>query len=1054
MTHFNSSTLERNGITINTQSVSSSRSQDDYCDGWRIEPSGILEVKPSSSNGATCQSLVTMNVRIVKKGNVRFTYQYVYPSETESALLFTFHHKNSEEVAVSKPSYSGLSEIDTFDIKFPRQTGYTSSRWSSLDVPLQPGFYSFIWRSLVLGSGFSRDVFGSFSTNGKKVRRSVSSTPSSQGFIRIKSIDIYGTAFASDCTPCDEGFYSNTTGSGNCLPCPASTFSAQKGSVTCSQCDSTTSYSSPGSTACIRRPICDMNDVYQVKSSCVQNQQMTIYKWIEPKICHDVSNLLSRLGPSKIPCNSSSLQSDRECSPGMELINGKCSFCPPNHYNDGSLVKCKQCPPSSLPRYELVLNTWKNELDSSVSQFLTSDCFSTQDPSVVFNDCNVNLDPWKVIPSTEGSYIRSSETPLDSILTLTLTIPGFRHSSGGQFMFAFSLIGPDSSLQLYEVKGKMSRLIGFWTTATGGTSPGEREGLDQTGTTSVKVKEDERVEFRHFVRENVPVSFTWIYRRSQLVQSHAKIYSISLSNPSASGAVSCSSCSMNEISNLVASEDVDLKGKIGLKNRHGEISKDVDEEYKCIPCPSGQYLNVEGGKDESRNLVTFSTTSSSPSLTSSRLEQGRVVVNGSDDSFMMVEGTRRRRNSRETGNRGGGKLVELNAECLKCPPGFIINSTLPFAKGMRESCIKCGPGLISNSEGTECIADCNTLEIDGDEYSLSSLSYPLSFQASQLFTASGMKYFHTFNISLCGSPIKDLCANNASSPKFSTSIDPGGFVDSSLSSLVCRSTMIPDGDENVFSTQSVSLASKLRGVSRKPKLLEQEVIGQFASVKSDLHFFFEPTSPTTSCKKGRSVIITLRCDPSVPSDSTPIISAPSSCPLATCDGCTFNLLIRSNSSATCRKCRETDYDTVRGECVDGVQNVHLINPKNCIIDMVSRKNILVRHCSLLPRSIQLFLTFISFFAVIMTVLLIYFWKKNRKLEYNYSQLIENKNTSESCMEDDDEEEDNKDEATRTRRHDSSEHPSLRQKIISNRNEVDYAGYETIQLTKHMQEDVC
>ena len=439
----------------------------------------------------------------------------------------------------------------------------------------------------------------------------------------------------------------------------------------------------------------------------------------------------------------------------------------------------------------LVLNTWKNEFDSSVSQFLTTDCFSTQDPSVAFNGCNVNLDPWKVIPSTEGSYIRSSETPLDSILTLTLTIPGFRHSSGGQLMFAFSLIGPDSSLQLYEVKGKMSRLIGFWTTATGGTSPEEREGFDQTGMMSIKVKEDERIEFRHFVRENVPVSFTWIYRRSQLVQSHAKIYSISLSNPSASGAISCSSCSMNEISNLVASEDVDLKGKIGFKNRHeetwkddvGENKKDVDEEYKCIPCPSGQYLNVEGGKEKSRNLVTFSTSSSSSSsLTSSRLEQGRIVANGSDNSFMMVEGTRKRR-SRETGNRegngnrrggngnrGGGRLVELNAECLKCPPGFIINSTLPFAKGMKESCIKCGPGLISNSEGTECIADCNTLKIDGDEYSLSSLSYPLSFQASQLFTASGMKYFHTFNISLCGSPIRDLCTNNATSPKFSTSI--------------------------------------------------------------------------------------------------------------------------------------------------------------------------------------------------------------------------------------------------------------------------------------------
>ena len=863
-----------------------------------------------------------------------------------------------------------------------------------------------------------------------------SSSPSEalQGFVRIKSIEIYGTAFASDCTPCDEGYYTNVTGSSFCLPCPADSFSSEKGSVTCSSCDSITSYSPVGSTACIKRPICDMNDLYMVKTSCVEGKQTSSYKWIEPKICHDVNNIISKVRTSTIPCNSSWIQSDRECSPGMELVNGKCSFCPPNYYNDGSLSKCQQCPPSSLPLYELVLNTWKNELDPDVDDLLNRDCFSTLDPSATFNDCQGNVDVWKAIPSTEGSYIRSSEAPLDSILMLRLSVPGFRHSSGGQLVFDFSLIGTDSSLQLYELKGKTSRQIGSWVTDHVGNGEG------------IKVKEDERREFRHFIRENVPVSFTWIYQRTQLVQSHVKIYSMSVGNSLAAGATSCSSCTsldagnnQNEGNLISELTKIRRKGRVAAKGTNwNQEEEELDEEdSKCIPCPSGQYLSVEG--QESRNLVTFS---SHPSPF-----KHEISANVSRNLFTDEEEKRRNRTRRSSVKLAAG---EFNAECLKCPPGFIINSTLSFPKGIKESCIQCGPGLISNSEGTDCMAPCQELHIDGDEYTLTGLKYPLTFQATELFTASGMKYFNSFNISLCGSQIRNLCVNNATSPTFSTTINVGSVIDTSFSSLVCRSTMVPDGEGSLFSTRSVSLANKLMGITREAKLFGQEVIEQFSKVNSDLHFFFEPTSPTFSCKKGRSMIITLRCDPSVPSDSQPIISAPSSCPLGTCDGCSFNLLIRSNSTAACRTCRETDYDTVIGECINGVQHVHLINPKNCIIDLKSKKSILTRHCSVLPQSVQLFLTMVSFFAIVMSVLLIHCWKKNQKLEYNYSKLVENKNTSESCMEDEDEEPEGSNEPKTG----SDEHQSLRQKIISSRNEVDYSGYETIQLTKHMQEDIC
>lgn len=1103
VTQFNSSTLEKNGISIKTQSVYS-RVLSDHCEGWSMKPSGLIEVKPLSMSGSTCQSVVTMNVRIVKKGNLRFTYQYIHPSDSESTLVFSFHHRNSEDV-ISKASFSAdIADIDTFDVKFPRETaGYSSSRWSNFDVPLQPGYYTFIWRSLVIGSDFSRDVFGSFSkeANDDDVQNSIrqkrfspldtsssssSSTTSIQGFIRIKSIEIYGTAFASDCTPCDEGFFSNVTGSKNCLPCPVNTFSSGKGSITCSACDSTSSYSPLGSTACIKRPICGMDDVYVVKSNCNENKQTSTYKWIEPRVCHDVNNsLLSRLKPSINPCNaSSSLQSDRECSPGMELVSGKCSLCRPNYYNDGSLTRCEQCPPSSLPLYELVLNTWKNDMDPMVKNLIAFDCFSTLDPSSTFNDCKGNVDPWKVIPSTEGSYIRSSEAPIDSILTLTLTIPGFRHSSGGQLMFTFSLIGSDSSMQLYESKGKMSRQIGSWIASSssniGHESLSEGEGV-------IRVKEDEKVVFRHSIRENVPVSFTWIYQRSQLVQSHVKLYSISVTNPTISGAISCSSCTTLESVRRRTNHDDDDKGNgIGsdikdttkISDWNWRTNNERDEESKCIPCPSGQYLNVEGKETRRENLVTFtshSSSSSSSPFDTRTLEQGRQhesIPNGSDNLFIEQSEVMVKQVKREMGKSQevkkvsvtGSKLTQLNAECLKCPSGTIINSTLSFPKGRKESCISCGTGLVSNDDGTDCIADCNKLIVQGgDEYNLSVLKYPLTFQANHLFTSSGMKYFHSFNISLCGSQVSNLCTNNATSPKFSTSISPTtGFIDTSFPSLVCRSTMIPDGDDNVFSTQSVSLANKLRGISRETHFMDQQVIDQFTRVKSDLHFYFEPTSPTMSCKKGRSMIVTLRCDPTVPTD-TPIISAPSSCPLGTCDGCSFNLLVRSNSSAACRKCQENDYDTVIGECINGEQKVHFINPKNCIIDMKSKKSVSKRKCSILPRSVELFLSFVSFFAFIMSVLLIYCWKKNQKLEYNYSKLVENTQTSESCMEDD--EVDGYDDEGHEQRRDSlataaavnegkSEHQSLRQKIISSRNEIDYSGYETIQLTKHMQEDIC
>lgn len=83
------------------------------------------------------------------------------------------------------------------------------------------------------------------------------------------------------------------------------------------------------------------------------------------------------------------------------------------------------------------------------------------------------------------------------------------------------------------------------------------------------------MQFRYEITKNVSVTYSFMYRRSLHIQSHARIYEIQITNTINAGAVKCVNC--------------------------------VDQ-LNCVPCPSGQYLESQLDKSISP-VVTSSKVS-------------------------------------------------------------------------------------------------------------------------------------------------------------------------------------------------------------------------------------------------------------------------------------------------------------------------------------------------------------------------------------------------------------------------------------------------------------
>ncbi|XP_076357562.1 endosome/lysosome-associated apoptosis and autophagy regulator family member 2-like isoform X1 [Tachypleus tridentatus] len=346
-------------------------------------------------------------------------------------------------------------------------------------------------------------------------------------------------------------------------------------------------------------------------------------------------------------------------------------------------------------------------------------------------------------------------------------------------------------------------------------------------------------------------------------------------------------------------------------------------------------------------------------------------------------------------------------ECSPCPPNTYVSEPLPY--GIK-SCKHCGPGLQSeNSES--CYSDCHIFLADGQEFDFSVLPEFNEIRGTPLFTASGTQYFHVFNISLCGhdGKPKAVCKNNVSYHETVGEIQK----EEEIRSMICRSTFVPssEGGSSTLATQSVSLGDTLIGITTRPvynniSIVEEFVEGQ--AHQKDIHFYYSSSNPTQACKSGRATTITLHCDKSIEGNGTVLL--PTSCPDGTCDGCNFHFMWKTQLA--CRICMEEDYEVVKGECLHGVQTLHYISPQGCI----SRKGVgatltRTQPCSAIPKELQAIIGITIALGILLSTMVLYFWKKNRKLEYKYMKLVQSNSakegelpSAESCAIDDEEEE--------------------------------------------------
>ncbi|XP_042895596.1 endosome/lysosome-associated apoptosis and autophagy regulator family member 2 isoform X1 [Parasteatoda tepidariorum] len=346
-------------------------------------------------------------------------------------------------------------------------------------------------------------------------------------------------------------------------------------------------------------------------------------------------------------------------------------------------------------------------------------------------------------------------------------------------------------------------------------------------------------------------------------------------------------------------------------------------------------------------------------------------------------------------------------ECFPCPYNTFLWKAVPEGP---ESCKSCGPGLRSE-DGQRCYSDCRVYLFDGTIFDLTTLPMFTEVRGSPLFTASGTQYFHVFNISLCGSSGKPvaMCKNNVTYH----SLDPQ--TEEMVNSFICRATVVPSQSSesrDPLVTQSVSLGDTLVGITTKHKLGNIEVVDEFvesAEGQSDIHFFYSSTEKTQACSEGRTTTITLRCDSTM--EGNGVISPPSSCSDGTCNGCNFHFLWKTRLA--CRVCTESDYQIVRGECLNGKQTLHYISPQGCILPNGSPEDTFRKTipCTMIPKQLQLVIGAGVGLGVLLLVMVVYFWKKNRKLEFKYMKLIQSSSSKdgelpavESCGIEGDEEE--------------------------------------------------
>uniref|UniRef100_A0A2D4L4P4 MRH domain-containing protein n=1 Tax=Micrurus paraensis TaxID=1970185 RepID=A0A2D4L4P4_9SAUR len=346
----------------------------------------------------------------------------------------------------------------------------------------------------------------------------------------------------------------------------------------------------------------------------------------------------------------------------------------------------------------------------------------------------------------------------------------------------------------------------------------------------------------------------------------------------------------------------------------------------------------------------------------------------------------------------GHYIDKTSGGCSPCPSNTYLKAHQPYGN---QACIPCGPGTKNNKMHSLCYNDCHfsiSMKDRTLEYNFSKLANSTSFLEGPSFTSKGLKYFHHFNISLCGNYGKKtaLCINNVTDIHI---LDKGTEFSKSTLSYICQSVMIPSevmGYKTTVSSQPVSLADSFVGVTTKPTLDNITSHADYFPAKNgnlpDVIFFYRSKDVTQTCRDGRVTTIRLRCDPL--KFELGSLSLPSKCPDGTCDGCTFHFLWESVEA--CPLCSAEDYHAIISACIGGIQRTTYVwrKPKLCAGGVLLPEE-KVSICKSMDFWFKVGISAGTCAAVLLTVMTCYFWKKNQKLEYKYSKLVMNASAKDS-----------------------------------------------------------
>uniref|UniRef100_A0A146ZIT8 Endosome-lysosome associated apoptosis and autophagy regulator family member 2a n=1 Tax=Fundulus heteroclitus TaxID=8078 RepID=A0A146ZIT8_FUNHE len=340
----------------------------------------------------------------------------------------------------------------------------------------------------------------------------------------------------------------------------------------------------------------------------------------------------------------------------------------------------------------------------------------------------------------------------------------------------------------------------------------------------------------------------------------------------------------------------------------------------------------------------------------------------------------------------GHYIDSVTSKCLECPRNSYLQ---PHGTSGSDACKACGPASRSDKDHKLCYSDCHFTHTEGNvtlTFDFSLLGSAGSLMNGPKFTSKGTKYFHMFNISLCGGQDHmAVCSDNVTDVSVSSSQGEKAEGPSAVKTFICQSTIIPasrQGFHSALSSQSINLADtflgatvddNLDGIQARPALFPKK-----SKKVPDVNFFYRSLEGTSSCESGRSTVVTLRCNPEMSTKG--VVSVPSECPEGTCDGCTFHFFWES--SGACPTCTERDYHLIEGVCKGGHQDMLYVwtEPKLCIggVTLPEKKTV---PCEGMEFWTRLGAGMGIFTAVLLVCLTCYFWKKNKRLEYKYSRLV-------------------------------------------------------------------